>query len=126
MVLVRPRGMAQTGARYQLICTVTTNDGNVSAIAWRNSAGPVASNSSRLTLGTMTTNGFTSTSVLLFDPLIVAHEDNYTCQAIVREMPFSYTFPVIVGFRKLTCSHVTFPIMHSGLNFRAVDCADNS
>lgn len=100
MVLVRPRGMARTGDRYQLTCTVTTNDGNVSAISWRNSAELIASNSSRLYLGTLTTNGFTSTSVLAFDPLTVAHEDNYTCQAVVRAMTFSYMYPVIVSFRK--------------------------
>ena len=93
--------MAQTGERYQLTCTVTTNDGIVSDITWVNSAGSIASNGSRIFLGTPSSNGFTSTSMLLFRPLAVAHEDNYTCQAVVRAMTFSYTYQIIVGFRKL-------------------------
>ena len=96
MVLVRAQGVARTGERYQLTCTVTENVEGAPTIAWMDSGGVIASNSSGITLGPVTTNGTISTSVLLFDPLTVGHGGNYTCQATLRAVNFSYTYSVAV------------------------------
>ncbi len=96
VVLVRAQGVARTGERYQLTCTVTENVGGAPVIAWMNSGGVIASNRSGIALGPVMTNSTASTSVLLFDPLTVGHEGNYTCQATLRAVNFSYTYSVAV------------------------------
>lgn len=101
MVVVRAQGIARTGERYQLTCTVTSNDGSTPMITWMNVDGQIASNTSGLSLLPAVTSGTTSSSLLLLDPLSVSHEGNYTCRAIVRGTTFSYTYFVGVVASKL-------------------------
>lgn len=96
-MLVRAQGTAGTGEEYQLTCTVTANDGSTPTITWTSSDVVITSNSSGMYVGPqMMTNGITSTSVLLFDPLSSEHQGNYTCQASVGEVVYSYTYLVTV------------------------------
>lgn len=88
--------MARTGEQYQLTCTVTSSAGNVPSIVWMNSGEVIASNTSGTYLGMTVTNGITSSSVLLLTPLSVEHSGNYTCQATIVSMTYSYTYPVLV------------------------------
>ena len=96
VVLVRAQGTAETGQRYQLTCTVTRNDGSVPVISWMNSGRLISSNMSGIFLGSLRTNGVMSSSELLFDPLILGHEGNYTCLAAFGATTFSYTYSVAV------------------------------
>lgn len=98
-MLVRAQGTATTGERYQLTCTVTRNYGNIPVISWIGTDGQITSNSSGITLGPQMNNNDITSSVLLFDPLSVGHEGNYTCQANAEEA-FSYTYLVIVTTSK--------------------------
>ncbi len=97
VVLIRAQGLARTGERYQLTCTVTKNDRSVPSINWMDLGGLITSDSSGMTLGPLMSNGTTSSSVLMFDPLAVQHGGNYTCQATFRSMTFSYTYSVVVA-----------------------------
>lgn len=103
--------MARTGESYQLICTAANNAANASSnssvdfptISWMLSGEAIVSNTSGTYLGQTTTNGTTnsSRSVLLLDPLSVEHNGNYTCQATLNSLVFSYTFSVEVATSKL-------------------------
>lgn len=95
-MLVRAQGLANSGERYQLTCSVTSNNGIAPMITWINSGLVLASNGSGLSLEPQITNGITSSSVLYFDPLSMGHDGNYTCQATLRAMSYSYTYTVIV------------------------------
>ena len=97
VVLVRTQDAASTGAEYQLTCTVTVNGGSVPTITWISSDVEITSNSSGMYVGSqMTSNEITSTSQLLFSPLSSEHQGNYTCQASLGEVSYSYTYLVIV------------------------------
>lgn len=96
VVLVRDQGVSRTGERYQLTCTVTKSDSNVPVILWRNSNGMTISNGSGISVGPVLSNGTFSTSLVILNPLSRTHEGNYTCQATVGAVIYSYTFPVTV------------------------------
>lgn len=100
-VVVRPNGMASTGERYQLTCTVTNGASNVPLITWMNSGALISSNTTDTYLGQIMTSGTVSTSVLVLNPLTVDHNGNYTCQAVLLGMTYTYTYPVIVMASKL-------------------------
>ncbi len=79
-MLVRAQGIATTGERYQLTCSVTKNSRDTISITWIDSLGSVISNGSGISLGLQIVNGTASVSTLVFDTLMVGHEGNYTCQ----------------------------------------------
>lgn len=95
VVLIRAEGLATTGERYQLTCSVTMKNGSSPMIMWTNSDEVIISNSSGIFLGPQVTNGTTST-VLQFYPLSTVHQGNYTCQASLGEETFSYSYLVMV------------------------------
>lgn len=72
-------------------------------ITWANDGGPITSNSSRMTLEAPRNIDVISSYVLLFDPLSVEDEGNYTCQADTRDEEFSYTYLVVVTTSKFIC-----------------------
>ncbi len=80
-----------------MTCSVTHNDGIAPTITWINSGQQITSNGSGITLGPQMNNGSSySSSVLLFDPLAVGHEGNYTCQATFGAMVSMYTYTLLV------------------------------
>ena len=92
--------MSRTGENFQLTCTVTNEGGITPTITWTNSGEIIATNTSDTYLGLTVTSGPTSTSVLLLNPLTVEHTGNYTCQAVIMGMTYSYTYPVVVTASK--------------------------
>ena len=100
MVLIRAQGLANTGESYSISCTVTESDASTPSITWMNSDGNIVSNMSGLYLQPTMTVGTSTVSVLLFNPLSVNHQDNYTCLASVGAASYTYTYPVIVSASK--------------------------
>ena len=108
-LVVRPQGTPATGERYQLDCSVTWADGNVSTITWEKSGIPITSNGSGIFLGQQRTDGPTSTLVLLLHPLSTSHEGNYTCETVIETRTYSYTYPVVVTASKQSIHRNHFP-----------------
>ena len=98
VILVRAQGISRTGERYQLTCSITHNNGIAPTITWVNSDQQITSNRSGITLGPQMDYGnSSSSSVLIFDPLTVGHEGNYTCQATFGATVSTYTYTLLVS-----------------------------
>ena len=83
---IREEGVAIAGEMYSLICT-TIEESEVHEtpqIQWIGPNGAVVTSTTRITVGDTVTTGTTTTSSLVFDPLSISHDGDYTCQAYVE------------------------------------------
>ena len=89
-------GDALHGHNYTLICTVEAIQGmNIAPqVQWYNSEGSIVQTGGRLDVGTVDSNGTTTTLSLTFSPVL--HEDGgaYSCRAQVT-VPWMTTQPPV-------------------------------
>lgn len=126
MIIVRAQGLSNTGESYTLTCTVTDSDGSSPIISWMTSDRNLVSNSTGLSSQPIITNGTSTVSVLLFNPLSFFHQNNYTCAVTVKDMTFVYTYPIYVGTSELLFTYWLYSPLPMSIVFRDITNRDSS
>ena len=85
IVLIHATGNTTAGSEFTLTCTAVEDENitGIPEIIWTGPNGPVSTSDIGITLDDPVTVGATTTSLLLFSPLSVYHDGEYTCVAYV-------------------------------------------